>query len=155
MSSFLKMTYIMLSEKKKEWTETETLGLNCTADFSWYSWSKILSCDWSVSLKVCSGWLVNLQKINFNFVHGKTNWSDRLLNCFLSQLKIFSSLKSSISINLWISVAFVTIRFDLPIFTLKLSVSKLTMNDLKHVLNIDRVIDARHRKPYYANNNKV
>ena len=35
----------------------------------------------SVSLKLCSDWMVNLLKINFNFVHTRTNRQIDLIDC--------------------------------------------------------------------------
>ena len=52
---------------------------------------KILSSDWIVSLNLCSNWLVNLLKEEFQKwrqTDKQTSWSDSLLNCLLSQLKI-------------------------------------------------------------------
>ena len=55
---------------------------------------KILSSDWIVSLNLCSNWLVNLLKEEFQKwrqtdkqTNKQTSWSDSLLNCLLSQLK--------------------------------------------------------------------
>ena len=48
----------------------------------------VLSSDWSVSHWLCSDWLMNLSKMNFNFIHRCTNPDFRLLKCLLSQFEI-------------------------------------------------------------------
>ena len=75
--------YVIWNEKEN----TKTYKLN-----SWFQPTAdlILSSDWLVSLSLCSNWLVNLLKEEFQEWDRQTNkqtnkqtkWLDRLLNCF-------------------------------------------------------------------------
>ena len=81
----------------------KNIGLNWTADVSWYSWSNTVSSDWLVSLKLCSDWLDEPFKRRISKVETSKQASKQinLISCWtalLSQLKIdFWILSSSIT----------------------------------------------------------
>ena len=102
-SSNLLLIYLKHSEEQKshfirswylKWKEVDRvrtlyfLGLNWTADISWYSWSKILSSNWSVSLKLCSVWLVDSLKEEFQEWHKQTNTQIDLIACWTATFAV-------------------------------------------------------------------
>ena len=112
--------------------DRERTGLNWTADFSWYSWFKILSFDWSVSLKLCSDWLVNLLKEEFQEWHRQTDKQtkchDRLLNCLLSQLIMWKKSKNYKYCSLCVPGWIFTLAFWLGYSNSVLNPVRLTEN---------------------------
>ena len=66
------------------------LSLNWTADVSWYTADKILSSDWWVSLKLCSDWLVNLLKEEFQkwrHTDRQTDTQVNLISCWTAYFR--------------------------------------------------------------------
>ena len=78
---FIKLRYLKWKGVDRV-REIYALGLNWTTDFSWFSWSKILSFDGSVSLKLYSDWLVNLLKELFQEWHKQTNRQSDMIDCW-------------------------------------------------------------------------
>ena len=88
----------MLDYDYMKWKEVDRdrtlylLGLNWTADFSW---SKILSSDWSVSLKLCSDWLGELLTDEFQLLWHTQTQTDRqtdIVDCWTATFAVKNRL---------------------------------------------------------------
>ena len=94
---------------------------------------KILSSDWLVSLKLCSDWLDEPFKRRISKVaqtDKQTNWSDKLLNCLLSQLKTWSKMA--------------LLQFKSLISPLKYKILNLIFRYINRIIQILNDADAWH-----------